>query len=156
MSEVAGNDTSRVITEADAACDRLDFAILGFNRHSRLLERHRERIDRVRQGQAQFIAGPSPVAHHERDSAKMSTARERCRDEHTSAQRHRVAIEHSVRRWVHLLRDAGTPPERVLVLVKQRFAINVCAEAPAAPRFEALELERQVSAWVIAAYFPTA
>jgi hypothetical protein len=125
-----------------AARNRLDRAILAYNRHALLSEQFRIAVEHFRASKAAFEAGAAD--------------RERWREARAAAALHRSSIERSVITYVHRLRDEGVAPERTLVAVKQRQQLSVCEATPAAPSFETLTLAADLSTWAIAAYYDAA
>jgi hypothetical protein len=128
--------------DISAARSRLDRAVLGFNRHAILVEHYRSDVEWFRASRQAFEAG----------------ARERAalRDARANAALHRALIRNAVGDFVRLMRDAGMPPEVVLVAVKRRFTLSVTAATPGAPAIDASLLESDAGVWAIKAYYDAA
>jgi hypothetical protein len=125
-----------------SARNRLDRAIVAYNRHSLLSERFRIAVEHFHASRAAFEAGAAD--------------RERWREARAAAALHRTIIERSVTTYVHCLRDEGVAPERTLIAVKQRQQLSVGAATPAAPPLEMQTLAADLSSWAIAAYYDAA
>jgi hypothetical protein len=149
-SEAAGEAAN--VVEARV---RLDHSISGFNRHARQAAQYRgaiERFERARDAFERTRAGTAQ-AHDAAQIAIQGAELERLRTARELTAYHRTAVERAVRLYVRSLKDEGMPPERVLVTVKHRLAHAVKADAPDAPRLEAIQLAEAVSGWTIAALF---
>lgn len=143
MSEEAGAAQPIADTLAiSTARARLDEALLAFNRHAILIERHRRAVEQFRFSRHAFEA-----------AAAERTA---LRDERERAVLQRAAVREAVGDFVRLMRDAGLPPEIVLVAVKRRLILTVSAEHPPAPTLDATLMESDASAWAIKAYYEAA
>jgi hypothetical protein len=142
------------------ACARLDRSITGYNRHSLISDRYRRALEQFQQAQARFVEIRTTVEETQAAVAARQSARardvERWRDARAAAAIHRAGVEHSVREYVHSLRDEGMAPEHVLVAVKRRLVVAVTNTAPDAPTFEASRLATDVGVWAISAYFDAA
>lgn len=125
-----------------AARERLDRAMLGYNRHALLAERFRLAVARFHASRAAFESGVAD--------------RERWREARAAAARSRDEIRLTIREYAHRLRDEGVAPERMLVAVKDRLRLSATPELPGAPAFEASTLESDASAWAIEAYYEAA
>ena len=132
-------DDSSVITRARS---RLDFAVLGFNRHAILVEYYRVAMVRFHESRQAYEAGAAD--------------RERLRAARANAAIHRSLVRDAVREFVHQLRDSGMAPEVALVAVKHRLTLSVTAATPGAPSCEAALLETDASSWAIQAYYDAA
>jgi hypothetical protein len=130
------------VPDVAAARDRLDDAILGFNRHSNLAERYRLAVARFQASKALFEGG--------------AAERERWREARVAALAHRENVSLSIRDYVHRLRDEGVAPETALLAVKDRLLFAVSPEFPDAPRFDAETLATDASTWAIQAYYNVA
>jgi hypothetical protein len=62
------------------------------------------------------------------------------------------ALREAVRVYVETRRDAGDPPERALIAVKERVG-DALRRRPATPRGDASALLRRVVHWAIEAYY---
>jgi hypothetical protein len=143
------NLPSRPIDQSDddsssirLARSRLDLAVLDYNRHACLVERHRLTAQRFRESIATFEQG--------------AAGREQLRNARESAAAYRATVRHAVGDFVRQLRDAGMAPEVVLVAVKHRFTLSVTAATPNAPAGDAALLESDASTWAIEAYYDAA
>jgi hypothetical protein len=125
-----------------AARDRLDDAILGFNRQSILAERYRLAVARFRGSKVAFESS--------------ATEYEQWREARAVAAAHRADVRVSIRDYVHRLRSEGIAPEQVVVAVKQRLLFAVSRECPDAPRFDADALAADATTWTIEAYYEVA
>ena len=132
-------DDASLITRARS---RLDFAVLGFNRHSILVERYRVAVAQFRESRQTYGEGAAD--------------RERLRAARANAAIHRSLVRDAVREFVHQLRDSGMAPEVALVAVKHRLTLSVTAATPGAPSCEAALLETDASSWAIQAYYDAA
>lgn len=124
------------------ARERLGRAVIGFNRHANLVERFRASLAQFRASRATFESG--------------AVARASLREAREHAALHRAAVRNAVGDFVRLMRDAGLPPERVLVAVKRQLTLSVTVETPGAPSIDASQLETDASLWAIKAYFEAA
>jgi hypothetical protein len=121
---------------------RLDFAVLGYNRHACVAERYRLAAQRFRESLATFEQG--------------AACREQLRAARASAAAYRATVRRAIGDFVRQLRDAGMAPEVVLVAVKHRFTLSVTAATPNAPANDAALLETDASTWAIEAYYDAA
>ena len=143
MSDDAGTaDGLAELPVISAARARLDRAVVEFNRHAIVADRHRAAFERFRISRAAYEAG--------------TAERTALRDAREAAARHRAAVRSAVGEFVRLMRDAGLPPETVLVAVKKRLTLSITAATPGAPEPDASQLESDASLWAIKAYFEAA
>jgi hypothetical protein len=63
-----------------------------------------------------------------------------------------AALREAVRAYVETRRDAGDPPERALIAVKERVG-DALRRRPATPKHDASTLVRRVVHWAIEAYY---
>lgn len=124
------------------ARDRLDGAILGFNRHSIMAENYRLAAARFQASKAAFEARAAEY--------------ERWREASAAAALHRAKVRFAIRDYVQRLRAEGIAPEQAVVAVKQRLLSAVSREAPDAPRFDAEALAADATTWTIEAYYEVA
>jgi hypothetical protein len=130
------------VREVLAARNRLDAAILGFNRHSILAERYRRGVETFQAAKASFQTG--------------ALQREDWREARASAALHRANVRATVQTYVHCLRDEGIAPEVALIAVKDRLHLSASRERPGPPAFDAASLGRDAADWAIAAYYDVA
>lgn len=116
--------------------------MLGFNRHSLLVEHYRLAVATFQASKAAYETG--------------SSDREHWREARASAAAHRANVRLCVLEYVHRLRDEGVAPEGALIAVKQRLRLSATTETPGAPRFEAVTLDTDAVTWTIAAYYDAA
>jgi hypothetical protein len=124
------------------ARQRLDQAVLGFNRHALLVERYRVAVARFTASRQLYETG--------------SAERETLRQARESAAMYRATVRAAVDEFVRRMREAGMAPEIALVAVKHRLTLSVTATTPAAPSPDAAALEMDVSTWAIQAYYDAA
>jgi hypothetical protein len=124
------------------ARSRLDFAVLGFNRHSILVDRYRLAVRCFNASRQTFEQG--------------AAEREQLRDARVSAAAYRATVRGAIGDFVRQLRDAGMAPEVVLVAVKLRLTLSVTAATPGAPAPDDLLLATDASTWAIKAYYDAA
>jgi hypothetical protein len=130
------------VREVLAARNRLDAAILGFNRHSILAERYRRAVGTFHAAKTTFEA--------------LSAQRHQWREARASAALHRANVRATVQKYVHCLRDEGIAPEVALIAVKDRLHLSVSRDGPGPPMFDAASLGRDAADWAIAAYYDVA
>jgi hypothetical protein len=138
-------DSGNVLGESSALTDaraRLDFAVLGYNRHANLVELHRHAVEAFRVARASYEAGAA-------ERASLRSARE-------AAALHRAAICLAIGVFVRLLRDSGSEPQQALIAVKRQFTLSVTVHTPDAPSLDASLLEQDAGTWAIKAYYDAA
>jgi hypothetical protein len=141
-AESERSDPMADVAAVAEARDRLDSAIVGYNRHANLVEDYRLAVLRFQSAVHAFEKGVRE--------------REAWRESRAAADLRRSLVRAMRRDYVHRLRDEGVGPERVLVAVKRRILLSDTLETPAAPYLDTDALQHDASAWVIAAYYEAA
>ena len=134
ITSAAGDDDPLAIARA-----QLDQALAAFNREAIAAERCQAAVLTFRLSGAAFDLGT------DRRSA-LRSARE-------SAVASRDAVHEAILHLVRLKRDAGAPPEAVLVAIKRRLTDFQDPSGPSTPAFEARSLEVDASRWTITEYY---
>ncbi len=139
------NDDLDIMSAADGddplaiARAHLDQALASFNRQAIAAEQCQAAVLTFRLSGAAFDLGT------DRRSA-LRSARE-------SAAARRDAVHEAILHLVRLKRDAGSPPEAVLVAIKRRLSDSQDPSGPSTPTFEARSLEVDASRWTITEYY---
>ena len=114
-----------------------------------LFARHAAAVERFRLTAIAFHAAKAEFEAQQAIRAQM-------RDARVHAATHRELVRAAVTRYVTHLRDIGTPPERMLVTLRERIALASRTAATRIPSVEMQVLLTDVSAWAITAYYAAA
>ena len=153
----AHRDPEKPPVESVAPPPGLARALAGMARHEAAVRAYESAVLRLlcvegrSRGAAASISGPREERKTDREARE---AWEADQVHHTAARLHRAALREELTHYVRSLKGGGTPPERVLVLVKA--LVSEAAKAAEPPLHDAGRLTDELVRWSLDAYYSAA